>query len=108
MQIVIHNLNFLLSKHNMVSYAISSLRSPWKTEAFQGDPYRPCLVLRPEGARRVVQIAESENTKVCWNTPVRWGIRLLPTYLADAWPARMLAAESELQGSKGKHSMKHA
>lgn len=47
-------------------------------------------------------------TKVCWNTPVRWGIRLLPTYLADAWPARMLAAESELQGSKGKHSMKHA
>lgn len=57
---VIHNLNFLLSKHNMVSPAISSLRSPWKTEAFQGDPYRPCLVLRPEGARRVVQIGESE------------------------------------------------
>ena len=57
---VIHNLKFLLSKHNMVSPAISSLRSPWKTEAFQGDPYRPCLVLRPEGARRVVQIGESE------------------------------------------------
>lgn len=57
---VIHNLNFLLSKHNMVSPAISSLRSPWKTEAFQGDPYRPCLVLRPEGARRVGEIGESE------------------------------------------------
>ena len=106
---VIHNLNFLLSKHNMVSPAISSLRSPWKTEAFQGDPYRPCLVLRPEGARRVDRLAGRNTlTKVCWNTPVRWGIRLLPTYLADAWPARMLAAASELQGSKGKHSMKHA
>lgn len=51
--------------------ALSHLRVDF--EAFQGDPYRPCLVLRPEGAR--------------------WGIRLLPTYLADAWPARMLAAD---------------
>eukprot|EP00435_Cladocopium_sp_Y103_P033435 s111_g8.t1 len=53
------------------SDALSHLRVDF--EAFQGDPYRPCLVLRPEVAR--------------------WAIRLLPTYLADLWPTRMLAAD---------------
>ncbi|CAK9042823.1 Nucleolar protein 6 [Durusdinium trenchii] len=53
------------------SDALAHLRC--EIEAFQGDPSRPALLFRSDLAR--------------------WSIRLLPTYLPDLWPARMLAVD---------------
>eukprot|EP00929_Paragymnodinium_shiwhaense_P112638 TRINITY_DN80904_c0_g1_i1.p1 TRINITY_DN80904_c0_g1~~TRINITY_DN80904_c0_g1_i1.p1 ORF type:complete len:1162 (+),score=270.84 TRINITY_DN80904_c0_g1_i1:70-3486(+) len=43
----------------------------------QGDAYRPCVVLRPSSK------AEGGS----------WRVRLLPTYAADLWPARLLGSD---------------